>query len=82
MPNPWLPSKKSYFEVIKDNSYYKKFINCDKNIYSIQIENVSNRFNNQKNKESNLLVDINESVQIMEILDKWTKKLADNLKLI
>ena len=80
LPNPWLPSKKSYIEVIKDNSYYKKFINCDKNIYSIQIENVSNRFNNQKNKESNLLVNINESVQIMEILDKWAKKLSDNLK--
>jgi len=80
LPNPWLPSKKSYIEVIKDNSYYKKFINTKKNIYSIQIENVSNRFNNHKNKDNNLLVDIDESLRIMKILDEWSQKIFKNFK--
>jgi len=80
LPNPWLPSKKSYIEIIKDNSYYKKFINTKKNIYSIQIENVSNRFNNHKNKDNNLLVDIDESLRIMKILDEWSQKIFKNFK--
>lgn len=80
LPNPWLPSKKSYIEVNRDNSYYKKFINSQKNVYSIQIENVSNRFNNNKNKESDLLVDIDESLKTMKILDKWSQNISENLK--
>ena len=75
VPAPWLPPKKSYLEIIKDNSYYKKFINTDKSVYTIQIENVSNNFNQIKNKENKLLVDINISVDIMKILDLWRKKI-------
>jgi predicted dehydrogenase len=82
LPNPWIPPKKSYIEVIKDNSYYKKLINTNKNVYSIQIENVSNRFENNKNKEKDLLVDIDESVRIMKILDEWSQKLFNSLKKI
>ena len=73
--SPWLPSKKSYLEIIKDNSYYKKFINTDYNLYAIQINNVSNRFNNIENENNKLLIDINSSVNIMKILDLWSKKI-------
>ena len=75
VPSPWLPSKKSYLEIIKDNSYYKKFINTDKNVYTIQIENVSNKFNKIENEKNKLLVDINSSVHIMKTLDLWRKKI-------
>ena len=75
VPSPWLPSKKSYLEIIKDNSYYKKFINTDKNVYTIQIENVSNKFNKIENEKNKLLVDINSSVHIMKTLDLWKKKI-------
>lgn len=75
VPSPWLPSKKSYLEIIKDNSYYKKFINTDKNVYTIQIENVSNKFSRIDNEKNKLLVDINSSVHIMKTLDLWKKKI-------
>jgi len=75
VPAPWLPPKKSYLEIIKDNSYYKKFSITDKSVYAIQIENVSNKFNKIKDKENKLLVDINSSVDIMKILDLWRKKI-------
>jgi predicted dehydrogenase len=75
VPAPWLPPKKSYLEIIKDNSYYKKFTITDKSVYAIQIENVSNKFNKIKDKENKLLVDINSSVNIMKILDLWRKKI-------
>ena len=75
VPAPWLPPKKSYLEIIKDNSYYKKFTITDKSVYAIQIENVSNKFNKIKDKENKLLVDINSSVDIMKILDLWRKKI-------
>ena len=75
VPAPWLPPKKSYLEIIKDNSYYKKFTITDKSVYAIQIENVSNKFKKIKDKENKLLVDINSSVDIMKILDLWRKKI-------
>ena len=74
IPSPWLPSEKSYIEIIKDNSYYKKFTNTSQNIFSIQIESVANLFSD-KNDEFNRLVNIDESIQIMKILDTWKKNL-------
>ena len=75
VPSPWLPSKKSYLEIIKGSSYYKNFINTDSNVYTIQIKNVSNRFSNVNNEAGKLLIDINDSVNIMKILDLWSKKI-------
>jgi predicted dehydrogenase len=74
IPSPWLPLEKSYVEIIKGNSYFKKFTTTSKKIYSIQIENISNAFLN-KNSHINQLVDINESLEIMKVLDKWKKNL-------
>ena len=76
VPSPWLPSKKSYLEVIKDNSYYKKFINTNKNVYTNQIENVSNKFKRVENKNNKLLVNINDSVDIMKTLGLWREKIS------
>jgi len=74
IPSPWLPSEKSYIEVIKVNSYYKKFTNTSKNIFSIQIKSVANLFSDKSN-EFNQLVNIEESIQIMKILDTWKRNL-------
>ncbi|MDA9062543.1 Gfo/Idh/MocA family oxidoreductase [Candidatus Pelagibacter sp.] len=69
IPSPWLPAEKSYIEVVNKNSYYKKFT-MSKNIYTTQIEAVANSFidNSLNNKN---IVNINESIEIMKILDSW-----------
>ena len=77
VPTPWLPQKKSYLEIIKKNSYYKKFINTDKNIYTIQIENVSKIFSKAKSLENSLLVNVKDSVNIMKTLDLWRSKINE-----
>ena len=74
IPSPWLPAEKSYIEVIKGNSYYKKFTSTPKSIYSIQIENVSNSFS-KKDDNIHQLVNINESIKIMKVLDMWKENL-------
>ena len=73
IPSPWLPSEKSYIEVISKNSYYKKIISS-KNIYTIQIETVANLFIKNLSKEKSM-VNINESSKIMKILDLWKTSL-------
>ena len=70
IPAPWLPSRKSYIEVIYKNSYYKKFITSKKSLYAEQIEVISNIFLGNCKDDKNY-VDINESVEIMKILDSW-----------
>ena len=74
IPNPWLPPIKSYIEIFINNSYYKNFISAKKNVYAIQIENISNSFiKNEKKKLPQ--VSINESVEISNILDEWRASL-------
>ena len=75
VPSPWLPEKKGYLEITKSSSYYKKFINTESNVYTIQIKNISNRFNNVQDEAGKLLIDINDSIHIMEILDLWSKEI-------
>ena len=75
IPSPWLPSTKSYLEVSSNNSYYKDFTLSKKNIYTSQIENVSNLFLNNKIKKT-YQVDIDESIEIMNILDKWRESFS------
>jgi len=76
IPSPWLPSKKSFIEVQKNNgSYYKKFSTAEKSVYAIQIEAISNLFfDKSPHKKNN--VDINESIEIMKILDFWIKSIS------
>ena len=73
IPTPWLPSEKSYIEVINEKSYYKKFT-TSKNIYSTQIETIANLFNENSTNNKNI-VNINESIAIMEIIDAWRESL-------
>jgi len=75
IPSPWLPSTKSYLEVSSNNSYYKDFTLSKKNIYTSQIENVSNLFLDNKIKKT-YQVDIDESIEIMNILDKWRESFS------
>ena len=70
VPSPWLPEKKTYVEIIKPNSYYKKFISCNKSVYANQIDLVSNEFLNN-NKFKVPLVGIDESVEISNTLSQW-----------
>ncbi len=72
--SPWLPSQKSYIEINIGNSYYKKFITSKKSIYATQIETISSLFLD-KEIDRNYCVDINESVEIMRILDEWKTSL-------
>ena len=74
IPSPWLPSQKSYIEIINDNSYYKKFTKCEKSVYATQIEAIANLFTKKSLDDSNY-VNINESIQIIKILDAWKKSL-------
>ena len=72
--SPWLPSQKSFIEINIGNSYYKKFIASKKSIYATQIETISSLFLD-KEIDRNYCVDINESVEIMRILDEWRNSL-------
>ena len=75
IPTPWLPPQKSYFEITNNNSYYKKFITSERSVYASQIENISNLFTKSTMIDSNS-VGINESIEIMKILDEWKISLA------
>ena len=77
IPSPWLPEKKSYIEIFKKNSSYKKFISTNKSVYAHQIESISSRFGNLKNENNKLLVDIDESNKIMKILSHWSNNLKN-----
>ncbi len=68
--NPWLPSYKTYVEVETKSRYYKKIISSDKNVYDHHLEQNSNFFLNN-NSDTNLLVNIDESLEISKILDIW-----------
>ena len=70
IPNPWLPPIKSHIEIFNNSSYYKKFILSKKNIYAVQIENISNLFLKNETKKTSP-VNIKESIEIISILDKW-----------
>ena len=74
LPSPWLPSLKSYIEVEHSKSYYKKFTTSQKSIYATQIESVANSFLNKKISNANI-VNIDESIEIMKVLDQWRSSL-------
>ena len=42
--SPWLPGKKCYLEINKNNSYYKKFVLSENSVYISQIKEVSYKF--------------------------------------
>ena len=70
IPSPWLPPVKSYIEIFNDNSYYKSLISSKKSVYAIQVEKISSLFIKKKIKKFNQ-VNIDESIEITDILDKW-----------
>ena len=70
LPQPWLPSNKSFIEVETKSRYYKKIIETDKNVYEHQIVASSNFFSNN-NSNPNLLIGIDKSLEISEIIDIW-----------
>ena len=72
VPEPWLPSKKTFIEVKNKKKYYKKFVSTQKSVYAHQIEKVSNAiFNNSIDDEN--LFNINKSIFCSNLLDKWKK---------
>ena len=78
IPSPWLPEKKSYIEIFKGKSYYKKFTVSSKDIYANQLEKVSNSFNNMNGEHNKLLIDIDDSVKIMKTIDNWSNKISQS----
>ena len=71
---PWLPAQKSYIEIENKDSYYKKFTISEKSVYAKQIETVANLFSNKVPIDKKI-VNINESIEIMKILDNWKSSL-------
>ena len=76
----WYHTTRDFFMIADDseegiklyNHYHKVFLNLKKNIYFLQAEKISNNFLN-KDLNNELLVDINESVKLMSIIDRWLK---------
>jgi predicted dehydrogenase len=72
VPNPWLPSKNSYLEIETKSRYHKQIIKNNLDVYSQQLNDVSDVFRGKLN-EKNYLVNIDESLKISKILDSWLK---------
>ena len=72
IPEPWMPSKNTFLEIDTKKRYYKKFIKNKLDVYSEQLLQISRAFKGEGNVNKNL-VNINESYQITEILDKWLR---------
>lgn len=72
VPNPWLPPERSFLEIETKQGYFKEFINTNKNIYEHQLYEVNSSFCG-KNAKNSHLVNIEESLEISRILDKWLK---------
>ena len=70
LPEPWLPPQKTYIEIETKSRYYKKIVETDKNVYEHQIEASSIFFSNDSSN-SNLLIDIEQSLEISKIIDIW-----------
>ncbi len=73
LPSPWIPPNKTYIEIETKSRYYKKLISSKKNIFTYLLEASSNFFSNKETK-LNLLVNIDESLKISEIIDFWKSK--------
>lgn len=67
---PWLPSNKSFIEVETKSRYYKKIISSNKSVYENQLE-ASSIFFSKNYKRSNLLVNIDESLELSKMIEIW-----------
>ncbi len=74
IPSPWLPSNKTFIEIETKSRYFKKLIFSDKNVYQHLVEESSIFFSKKKDKKSKLLVGIDESLKISEIVELWRNK--------
>ena len=71
LSNPWLPEIKSFVQVNHKHSSYKKFITSDKSVFGNQIQNVSAKIQDKKMND-NFLVNIQDSLKIMNNLTIWS----------
>lgn len=78
--SPWLPEKKSILEIHQNNSYYKKFVVSDKSVYSNQIFKISKSFLEKKDEDDHIMVNYDQSLEIMKILEIWKNKLEKNIE--
>ena len=69
--NPWLPNKESIIEISSKNHFYIKQIKSELSVYANQIENVSNSFKNENQK--NNLFDVDKSIINMSLIENWLK---------
>ena len=68
--SPWIPSTKSYLEILSKKHFYKQFIKSEKTIYAHQIEKVSKAIEKKLPQNENLF-DIEKSLICSSLLDKW-----------
>tara|TARA_B100001057_G_scaffold392070_1_gene400532 strand:+ start:2534 stop:3472 length:939 start_codon:yes stop_codon:yes gene_type:complete len=69
--NPWLPNNEAVIEISSKNHFYIKQIKSKLSVYANQLENVSNSFMNEKQK--NNLFDIEKSKINMKLIENWLK---------
>tara|TARA_Y100000992_G_C21271741_1_gene497304 strand:+ start:737 stop:1720 length:984 start_codon:yes stop_codon:yes gene_type:complete len=75
VPSPWLPSKRSFIEVKKGGSYFKKFVESKIDVFGHQIQIVSSYFDKKEITKNDLLIDIDKSLKINNILNTWSKSI-------
>ena len=71
LSNPWLPEVRSFVQINLKDSNYKKFITSAKSIFGNQIQNVSAMIQ-EKKMNDNFLVNIQDSLKIMNNLTLWS----------
>jgi len=76
IPSPWLPEKKSYIEVYKDNRSYKVILDFNKSVYAQQIFNVSNLIINKSIEGKFPNISLPESLKISKLLKEWSKRIV------
>ena len=74
---PWLPGQKSIIEIYQGDNYYKKFIISKRNVYSHQLNLISNYFSENFENNFNNIVTIDKSYNILKILDYWMKRIKN-----
>lgn len=75
IPSPWLPDKKTYFEIIKKKSYYKRFIVSEKSVYANQTNEITKKFSKIETENTQYLINIEKSVEIAKTLTEWRNQI-------
>ena len=77
---PWLPENKCLVEIKTNKGYYKSFVNSKKSIFANQIYVVSQLILDNKKEGQFPAMSWEDSINNMQILERWKKKLYEKQK--